>query len=142
MRFLAPLLLAWVFGLLPAHAQPADPCSREAQATTGAPSLNCLSDEGRARTWAKEAGFGDETEKAVLVAKCESDLQVDAKNPRSTASGLYQHLASLWKQRIKAAGYKALDIFNGWHSTLMAYWLRWADGFGWRHWPNCGKVNP
>lgn len=44
-----------------------------------------------------EVHFGANTDKALAVMQCESMGDAHAKNPRSTASGLFQFLRSTWK---------------------------------------------
>ena len=74
-----------------------------------------------------------DVERAVDVVHCESRGRSDAKNPRSTASGLFQHLASLWPERAQKAGYAGSDVFDPVANTAVAAWLVY-DGGGWRHW--------
>lgn len=74
-----------------------------------------------------------DVDRAVDVVQCESHGQPDAKNPRSTASGLFQHLASLWSDRAAKAGYAGTDVFDPVANTAVAAWLVYEGG-GWRHW--------
>jgi hypothetical protein len=39
--------------------------------------------------------FGDQADEAIKVARCESNLRPDAMNPNSTATGLFQIMASV-----------------------------------------------
>lgn len=111
---------------------PADPC-----ASSDAPTVGCSDPAGRVRVWAN-AAFSRQADRdhAPHVAYCESRNSPTARNPTSSATGLYQHLARLFPARSLAAYGTLLDIFDGWHSTLIAAWLVHRDG--WRHWPNCG----
>ena len=79
--------------------------------------------------------FFDEAdvELAMEVMACESRGDRWAKNPLSTASGLFQHLASLWPPRAAAAGYAGADVFDPVANVAVAAWLV-NDGGGWRHW--------
>lgn len=70
---------------------------------------------------------------AVTVVECESRGVPEAKNPRSTASGLFQHLASMWPPRAASAGYAGADVFDPVANTAVAAWLVYEGG-GWRHW--------
>ena len=46
----------------------------------------------------------------VAIAKAESNLITTAKNPTSSASGLYQWIASSWNSVCKPLGFQ--DVFN------------------------------
>lgn len=70
---------------------------------------------------------------AVRVISCESLGDPDAKNPRSTASGLFQHLASQWPPRAEAAGYPGVSVFDPVANVAAAAWLVYEGG-GWSHW--------
>ncbi len=76
---------------------------------------------------------GGDVDRAMAVMACESRGDRWAKNPRSTASGLFQHLASLWPPRAAAAGYSGADVFDPVANVAVAAWLVY-DGGGWRHW--------
>src|SRR5690606_25368816 len=54
----------------------------------------------------------DDVDRAIRVIRCESGGIPTAKNPRSTASGLFQHLASMWGDRSVAAGVAGADVFE------------------------------
>ena len=69
---------------------------------------------------------------AMRVLACESNGDPDAKNPRSTASGLFQHLASYWPERSVAAGWPRTDVFDPVANVAVAAWLFYIDGPG--HW--------
>lgn len=72
-------------------------------------------------------------DRALLVIRCESGGRAFAKNPASTASGLFQHLGSLWPQRSRAAGWGGSDVFDPVANVAVAAWLVYEDG-GWSHW--------
>lgn len=72
-------------------------------------------------------------EKALRVMGCESRGDPDAKNPRSTASGLFQHLASMWPDRSVGAGFAGIDVFDPIANVGTAAYLVY-DGGGWGHW--------
>lgn len=62
---------------------------------------------------------------AIRVAYCESHLNPNAKNPYSTASGLFQLLDSWWKGRF--------NPFDPWANTRAAYSISSA-GYNWGAW--------
>lgn len=74
-----------------------------------------------------------DVDRAVDVVECESRGLPHAKNPRSTASGLFQHLASMWPPRAADAGHAGADVFDPVANTAVAAWLVYEGG-GWRHW--------
>lgn len=69
--------------------------------------------------------FGVDTEYALALAKCESGFNYKAKNPKSTARGVYQYLIATWeatesaKQGKERNDYRAnireamIDLANG-----------------------------
>lgn len=75
----------------------------------------------------------EEVDLALRVMACESRGDRWAKNPTSTASGLFQHLASLWPPRAEAAGWDDTEVFDPVANVAVAAWLV-HDGGGWRHW--------
>lgn len=77
-------------------------------------------------------------DRALRVISCESRGRPDAKNPISTASGLFQHLGSLWDDRSADAGWSGSDVFDPVANIAVAAWLVY-DGGGWAHWyPSAG----
>lgn len=74
-----------------------------------------------------------DVDRAVRVIQCESNGDPWAKNPRSTASGLFQHLASMWPPRAAAAGHAGADVFEPVANVATAAWLVYEGG-GWSHW--------
>lgn len=75
----------------------------------------------------------DDVDWAMRVMGCESGGNPDAKNPRSTASGLFQHLGSLWPGRSSAAGWAGSSIFDPTANVAVAAWLVYQGG-GKGHW--------
>lgn len=69
---------------------------------------------------------------AMCVLRYESGGNPNAKNPHSTASGLFQHLASYWDDRSAKAGWDGADIFDPEANVAVAAWLQ--DTGGWAHW--------
>ena len=72
-------------------------------------------------------------DRALRVIRCESGGRANAKNPTSTASGLFQHLASMWPERAVDAGWAGADVFDPVANTAVAAWLVYHGG-GWSHW--------
>lgn len=75
----------------------------------------------------------EHVDRAVRVITCESGGDPDAKNPSSSASGLFQHLGSLWGDRIVKAGWEGADIWDPVANVGVAAWLVYEGG-GWGHW--------
>lgn len=74
----------------------------------------------------------DRIDWALHIIECESHGDPNAKNPRSTASGLFQHLASMWDDRAEAAGWAGSDVFDPLANVAVAAWLLETGGPG--HW--------
>lgn len=72
-------------------------------------------------------------DRALRIIACESGGRVGAKNPTSTASGLFQHLASRWPERSASAGWAGSDVFDPVANVAVAAWLVYDFG-GWAHW--------
>jgi hypothetical protein len=86
-----------------------------------------------------EAFFASgDVSRAMSVIGCESGGDPDATNRYSTASGLFQHLGSLWGERAQLAGYSGSDIFDPLANVAVAAWLVY-DGGGWSHWAASGR---
>lgn len=66
------------------------------------------------------------------IAWCESNHQPEAKNPRSSASGLFQNLARYWDGRAEAAGFPDGDIWNPRVHAFVSAHLAETGGVG--HW--------
>ena len=86
----------------------------------------------------------EDVETALRVVNCESRGNPEAKNPRSTASGLWQHLARYWGptwngqrlpggNRAARAGIPGASIWDPEASTIVAAFLVYESG-GWIHW--------
>ncbi len=71
--------------------------------------------------------------RALAVISCESSGDPNAKNPRSSASGLFQHLGRFWEERSVKAGLPGTDIFDPTANVAVAAWLVYEGG-GWSHW--------
>ena len=85
-----------------------------------------------------------DVETALRIIQCESRGDPEAKNPASSARGLFQHLERYWGptwrgdkirggNRAARAGVGDADIFDPVASTIVAAWLRYKAG-GWTHW--------
>lgn len=75
----------------------------------------------------------DAVDLALTVMSCESGGAEWADNPRSTASGLFQHLASLWPPRAEKAGWAGASIWDPAANVAVAAWLS-QGGSDWSHW--------
>jgi hypothetical protein len=73
---------------------------------------------------------------ALKIVHCESGGDPAARNPRSSAKGLWQHLGKYWTTRSVKAGIEGADIYDPVSSTIVAAWLRNSAG-GWKHWKHC-----
>lgn len=77
-----------------------------------------------------------EVETALCVSWLESKWNPDAKNPRSTAAGLWQFLRETWDRAADALGlptYAEDGPYDPNDATRAAAWLQ-ARGTGWRQW--------
>ena len=74
-----------------------------------------------------------DVDRAMQILACESNGNPNAKNPRSSASGLFQHLGKYWPARSAAAGFAGASIFDPTANVAVAAWLRDQRG-GWSHW--------
>lgn len=75
----------------------------------------------------------DDVDRALRIIECESHADPLAKNPNSSASGLFQHLASQWAPRAEAIGAPHADVFDPIANVAAAAWLVYEGG-GWFHW--------
>jgi len=70
---------------------------------------------------------------ALSVMQGESRGNPTAKNPNSSASGLFQHLARYWEGRSAKAGWAGASIFDPEANIAVASWLS-NGGANWGHW--------
>lgn len=120
---LAMLILGILLGLaLDAHATE-NPCAPGGEA----PNFACFSPnpETRARVHITHAFPEEEVETAMRVSWCEARWIETAKNPTSSASGLFQLLRTWWGGKF--------DPFDPWLNSVEAARLVAADGWA-RHW--------
>lgn len=78
------------------------------------------------------AAYWSDVELALCLIAHESGGNPDATNPRSSASGLFQHLARYWPDRAVAAGWGGADVFDPEANVAVAAWLHASGGVG--HW--------
>jgi hypothetical protein len=76
------------------------------------------------------AVFGKYANAALAVARCESGFNPSAKNPSSSASGVFQFLHSTWL----TTSYAGYSPFNAWANIHAAYQVFSRDGYSWREW--------
>ena len=70
---------------------------------------------------------------ALSIAQCESSFVVKAKNPNSTAKGIFQFLNSTWKRTLERMDLPTnTSVFNPEVHIEAAMWLLEHDGT--RHW--------
>ncbi|MGZ5382570.1 MAG: hypothetical protein ACXWH0_01100 [Acidimicrobiia bacterium] len=105
-------------------------------ATTAPPSGDPLT-ENEMRTLASQYFPGAEVDKAVLVARCESNYDPSAYNPAGPSVGLYQHRLTYWDSRAASAGWAGAGPFDAAANTAVTAWLVARDGWG--HWPYCSS---
>ncbi len=74
--------------------------------------------------------FGPYAGAALNVARCESGFNPNAKNPNSTASGVFQFLTSTWA----TTSYAGSSPFNASANIHAAYQVFARDGYSWREW--------
>lgn len=76
-----------------------------------------------------------DVEAALTVAKCESNLDPGAVNPRGPYVGLFQHAQVAWEKRAADAGWAGASPYDPVANTAVAAYLVYQDG--WWHWPSC-----
>ena len=135
----------------PALTVPADlPAPPPAPSAPAIPTSGCdePTPEGQTLCWVQTIFRPADQQHAYDVAKWESRFDPAINNEAgSDASGLFQHRKRYWAEReTKARAWLAehhqitldepLDIYDGWHSTIVAAWLVYDNG-GWRHFHSC-----
>ena len=77
-------------------------------------------------------------EEALSIIDCESNGDPDARNPRSSASGLFQFLGRTWSHSSEQAGFEGESPFSPEANVAAAAWLaEYSLGAGdsaWAHW--------
>lgn len=110
----------------------------EPTSSVSAPTPSAPSYSGSAEQWRSLlSGYwtGAELDFALCVVEGESRGDPGAKNPRSTAAGLWQFLRSTWDTVAAAVGGPSYDSgapYDPHIATEYAYWLQTTDG--WYHW--------
>lgn len=105
------------------HSVPAPPEALDAVAVAG----RRLG--GPATSWA-------EARLMVDLGACESDLELDADNPTSTADGPWQFLRSTWARVAAATGFHDRGAWTD--NANNALWL--GRNSGWQSWECLGRV--
>ena len=80
----------------------------------------------------------EDVELAMAVIACESSGDSKAVNPKSGATGLFQHLPGYWSVRSYYAGVPGASIRNPEASTAVAVWLAYNTPNSWNHW-SCAR---
>ena len=80
----------------------------------------------------------EDVELGMAVIACESSGDPKAVNPKSDATGLWQHLPGYWKDRWRMAGLPGARLKDPVASTIVAAWLLYNTGNGWDHW-SCAR---
>lgn len=101
-----------------------------ARATTCAGPADCPALVHRAFT---RMGVGWRSGEAVRVMMCESGGNPAARNPSSSASGLFQQLARYWPGRAAAYGMGGRSVFDPWANAVVSAGMV-RDTGGWSHW--------
>jgi hypothetical protein len=70
-------------------------------------------------------------DKAVAVARCESNLNAKAYNSGGYA-GVFQQAVNYWPGRSKTFGFKHWSVFNGRANIIVS--IRMAHRYGWSAW--------
>lgn len=78
---------------------------------------------------ARWAGTGHDA-RAVRIARCESGLNPQAKNKRSSASGVFQIVSRTWRAHADAD----MNVFNAHDNIEVAYRIWLSDGRSFRQW--------
>lgn len=109
------------------------------RASSARPSAAALPEGGVVERWRPlvAAHFRPEdVDLAMRILRCESTGNPSAKNPRSSATGLFQHLGKYWTARSQSAGVAGASRLDPDANVIVAAWLRDQKG-GWRHWSAC-----
>lgn len=76
-----------------------------------------------------------DVDRAIGIIACESKGDPRARNPRSGASGLFQHMPRYWDERASGAGFPGASIFDPEANVAAAAYLIYEHpGGGWQHW--------
>lgn len=78
-------------------------------------------------------GVGYRGDEAVRVMMCESGGNPGARNGSSSASGLFQQLATYWPGRAATYGMAGRSVFDPWANAIVSAGMV-RDTGGWSHW--------
>ena len=78
-------------------------------------------------------GVGYRGDEAVRVMMCESGGNPSARNGSSSASGLFQQLATYWPGRAATYGMAGRSVFDPWANAIVSAGMV-RDTGGWSHW--------
>lgn len=106
-----------------------------ATTTTTAPPAEGRLSESEMRALVEQYFPESEWDKAVLVARCESNYDPSAYNPAGPYGGLYQHSLAYWDGRAASAGWAGASVYDATANTAVTAWL--LNRGGWGHWPWC-----
>ena len=106
-----------------------------ATTTTTSPPTGGPLTAGEMRALVEQYFPANEWDKAVLVARCESNYDPAAYNPAGPFGGLYQHSFTYWDGRAASAGWAGASIYDAHANTAVTAWL--LNQGGWGHWPWC-----
>ncbi|MFA6989759.1 MAG: transglycosylase SLT domain-containing protein [Candidatus Gastranaerophilaceae bacterium] len=73
---------------------------------------------------ARKAGINPQV--ALAISECESGYNPNAKNPNSSARGIYQFLSGTWKNYCEGSVLNATDnikCFMKWYKIYPNWWL-------------------
>ena len=154
----ALLALAFALAVTAAEPVPQEPGPADVRAAVVEPEEHPLADPCpgpddtelavRARCWIDAAyevlgGPPAEADVAYAVAEAESRFRTGVKNPKSSATGLFQFVKGTWRRVTKVGpwfmrDWDLEDRKDGWRNALAAVWLAGRDE--WRgHWQVCNN---
>lgn len=81
--------------------------------------------------------YGVDPQYALRIAFCESEYKEDARNPNSSAKGVFQFIDGTWASvnRIRGLSY---DVMDAEQNIDNAMWL--VQNEGWHHWECVHKI--
>lgn len=123
MRF-ALLVILFVTMLMVTFAVYGTP---EAGGKTDVPSVSTRADRIEAKIRVMAEDYGLDPDQAVMIAQCESGLDERARNPVSSAKGIYQFTDGTWEE-IKARGHQFdadenIKQFMIWFPIYPQWWV-------------------
>ena len=79
--------------------------------------------------------FAGASGQAIAVARCESGINTNVREPRFGEEGVFQFMLATWNE----TPYRSYSRYNAWANIHAAYWLYERDGDSWREW-TCGRL--